>query len=88
MSVPPGLEMVSLGPKMMRRIIACNIAHFLLSTKYFTSTKTKNMEEESKKEKACFSPGMLTATVWYSSSYKALFASRGNSVCLKFRPHS
>ena len=84
MSVPPGLQMVSLGPKMMHR----NITHFLLSRKKLTSTKTKNMEEESKKEKACSSPGMLTAKVWYAVSYKALFASLGNSVCLKFRSHS
>ena len=75
-------------PKMMRRIMACNITHCELSTKYSTSKKTKNKEEESKKEKVCSSPVMLTARIWNSFSYKALFVSCGNSACLKFRSHS
>ena len=54
---------VSLEPKMMQRIMACSITHFGLFKKYLTLTKTKNLEQESKKKKACSSPGMLTARV-------------------------
>ena len=52
------IAIVSLEPKTMRRITACTITHFGLSTKYFTSKETKNMEEETKKEKVCSSPGV------------------------------
>ena len=41
----------------------CGLYYDTLSTKYFTSTKTKNMEEESKKEKVCCSPVIVTARV-------------------------
>ena len=47
-SVPSELQMVSFGPKMMRRIIACNIT---LSTKYLTSTKTKTWKRSRTKER-------------------------------------
>ena len=57
------ISIVSLEPKMMQRIMVCSITHFGLFTKYLTLTKTKNLEQESKKEKACSSPGMLTARV-------------------------
>ena len=57
------IAIVSLEPKTMRRIMACTTTHFGLSTKYLTSKKTKNKEEESKKEKACSSPVMLTVRV-------------------------
>ena len=82
------VAIVSLEPKTMGRIMACIITHFGLSTKYLTSKKTKNKEEESKKEIVCSSPVMLTARIWNSFSYKALFVSCGSSACLKFRSHS
>ena len=44
----------------MPRIMACNITHF------DCSQNNKNLEQEWKKEKACSSPGMLTARVWTS----------------------
>ena len=57
------ISIVSMEPKMMQRIMACSITHFGLFTKYLTLIKTKNLEQESKKEKASSSPGMLTARV-------------------------
>ena len=44
------IAIVSSEPKMMRRIMACNITHFELSTKYSTS-KRRRIKKRSRRKK-------------------------------------